>query len=48
MPEDRCARCIWACKRDFDTSMCLCKYFNYEVFANSLPCKHYERYGDSF
>lgn len=45
---DRCARCIWACKRDFDTSMILCKYKNMEVYGDSIPCPDYERYDGNF
>ncbi len=45
---DRCARCIWACKRDFDTVMTLCKYKNMEVYGDSVPCPEYERYDGNF
>lgn len=48
MEEDKCKTCIWACKRDFDTSMVLCQYRNNVVWAESLPCKMYERYGESW
>ena len=45
---DRCARCIWACKRDFDTIMVLCKLKNMEVYGDSVPCPDYERYDGNF
>lgn len=45
---DRCKTCIWACKRDHDTAMRLCKYLNLEVIGDSMPCKHYERFDDNF
>ena len=44
----RCRNCIWACRRDFDTSMILCKKLNSEVYAESLPCKDYELYDGNF
>ncbi len=46
--DERCERCIWACKRDHDTVMRLCKYLNTEVYGGSVPCEHYERFEDSF
>lgn len=46
--EDRCKYCIWACKRDFDTSMRLCKRTNTEVWGMSMPCPHYERFEGNF
>lgn len=46
--KDRCARCIWACKRDFDTVMILCKYKNMEVYGDSVPCPNYELYDGNF
>lgn len=46
--DDRCKTCIWACKRDFDTTMILCRYKNLEVWAESVPCVMYERYDENF
>lgn len=48
MDKDCCARCIWACKREFDTSMRLCRLMNTEVYSLSMPCPNYEREGDNF
>lgn len=44
----RCRNCIWACRREFDTIMILCKYKNMEVYADSLPCPNYELYDGFF
>lgn len=45
---DCCKTCIWACKRDHDTSMRLCKAKNIEVWGESVPCPMYERFDDNF
>lgn len=48
MDKDRCSTCIWACKRDHDTIMRLCRYLNIEVYGDSMPCRYYERYDEAF
>ncbi len=38
----KCKDCIWAFRRHFDTSMRLCKWYNVEVWGESVPCDMFE------